>query len=249
MILKFFRQLARRALFGFLWAIPDMFSISVEVVIRHRFGERYLTWGKIILSAFGVAITLLVIQVFYAIGRFDGQHGVARSNDAQSFWFLVFWCAVIWHKGVMLWRRFRRDKWYSASPGDAWPVWSQLGLGELMVFRLIEPLFVCGLALIHLSIDGFIATWLGIGGMCLLVKRQLQYFADRNVILDMIDSRTRSERLREALSGDQQVRQSPDFVVTPTATVMAPEQRDELKRRYGKPSEKSESAESEEKTE
>ena len=248
-MLKFLRQLARRALVGFIWAIPNMFSVSVEVIIRRRFGERYLTWGKVISSAVGVAITLLVIQVFYAIGRFDRQYHAPQSNTAQSFWFLVFWSAVIWHKGVMLWRKFRSDKWYSASSGDAWPVWRQLGLGELVVFRLIEPMFVCGLALVHFSIDVFIATWLGIGGTCLLIKRQLQYFADRNVILDMIDSRTRSERLREALSGDEKTHKSPDFVVTPVATVMTTKERAVLKQRYSRPSEKSTSAKTDEATE
>lgn len=248
-MLKFVWQLTRRALFGFLWAIPEKFSMSVEVLIRQRFGERYLTWGKIFSSTFGVAITMLVIQMFYAFGRLDRQYHAAHSSSAQSIWILVFWGIVIWHKGVMLWRRLRREKWFSVSPGDAWPVWRLLGLGELAVFRFIEPLFLCGLALVHLSIDVFIAIWLGFGSICLFFKRQFQYFAERNVILDMIDSRTRSERMREALSGDEQVRKSPDFVVTPVATVMTPEARDELKRRYGKPVEQSTSAKTDDATE
>jgi len=212
--LRFFRQLILRAVL----AVPGGFCLSLEIFERHKFGQRYLTWVGIISSFFGVIMTLLVIDIFLILAKVDAPNFHARSDTIQSLWMFSFWIVSFWHKGVMLYRSFRGQQWYSKLPGEAHLIFSRLRLPEVLLFRFIEPLMALVFAyfIFLFSLDGLVATWLLISGTCLFFKRQVQYHSQRGVILDLIDSRARSERIRAALRPEEQAEKSNDFIVTST---------------------------------
>jgi hypothetical protein len=225
MIPRYVKRLVRRLATGWLLAAPRWFSISIEIFLRHNFGQRYLTWVALITSFFGVVMTLWVIDVFLAQAKTTSLQYTARSDLVQELWLLFFWIAGIWHKATMLYHSFRGQQLYSFSPGESMPVWRFIPISEVVIFRFIEPLMVllAGYFMFALTIDGMIATWLFISGTCLFFKRQGQYYSEKNLIFDMIDSRARSERIRAALDTGEQPRKNSDFTVTPIATYYQPE--------------------------
>ena len=235
MILNFVRKIAHRGVMTFVSALPGAFCMSLEVFLRRRFGERYLSWGTVAVAFFGVFMTLGFVGAFYHIVQPVAERSAARTGTAESLWMLAFWSLCIWHKAVIWGRNRRGEQWFSYSPGDAYPIWRAMGISETTTFRIAEPLaaLIGALAFAVLGINGFVGLWLFVSGLFLLVKRQLQYHSERRTVLDMIDSRTRSERLRTAMGRQSPHEQSDGYTVTPAATYLTPELREELMRRYG----------------
>jgi len=235
-MLNLVRNFGRRLLIALIKGMPEALCISLEIFIRRRFGERYLTW-KIIASTFAsVCLALSFLAVFYHIAKPDWPDDAQQSSAAAPLWMLAFWLHCLWHKFV-IWQRNRRgEQWFSYSPGDAFPLWRAMGISEITTFRFAEPLatVLVALACAALGIGGSVSAWLLVSSVSLFVKRQLQYYTERRTVLDMIDSRARSERLRSAIGRQSPHEQSDGYTVTPTTTYLTHELREELMRRYAR---------------
>ena len=233
-MLNFARKIAHRSVIAFITGMPEALCLSLEIFVRRRFGERYLTWRTIVMTFFRVSLALGLIAALYHIAKPDWPYYAPRSGTTESFWMLSFWLHCLWHKFV-IWRRNQRgEQWYSYAPGDAFPFWRAMGFSEIATFRFAEPMAVVlfALACFALRIDGSVSVWLFVSGLCLFVKRQLQYYTERRAVLDMIDSRARSERLRSAMGRESPHEQPDGYTVTPATTYLTPELREELMRRY-----------------
>lgn len=234
-MLNFARKIAHRSVIAFITGMPEALCLSLEIFVRRRFGERYLTWSTIVMTFFRVSLALGLIAALYHIAKPDWPYYASQSGATESLWMLSFWLCCVWHKFVIWSRNQRGEQWYSYAPGDAFPLWRAIGISEIATFRFAEPMAAVlgALACAALRIDGSVSAWLLVSGLCLFVKRQLQYYTERRTVLDMIDSRTRSERLRSAM-GRQSPHEQPDgYTVTPAMTYLTPELREELMRRYG----------------
>lgn len=233
---NFIRNIARRAIVALAKGMPEALCLSLEIFIRRRFGERYLTWKIIVSTFFSVCVAFALIAALYHIAKPDWPYYAPRSAAAEALWMLAFWLHCLWHKFV-IWRRNRRgEQWYSYAPGDAFPFWRAMGLSEIATFRFAEPAVavLVTLACFALDIDGSMSAWLLVSGLSLFVKRQLQYYTERRTVLDMIDSRTRSERLRSAMGRESPHEQPDGYTATPATTYLTPELREELMRRYAR---------------
>lgn len=229
-------NIARRAVVALVKGMPDALCLSLEIFIRRRFGERYLTWRIIASTFFSVCVVFALIAVLYHIAKPDWSYDAPRSGAAEALWMFAFWLHCLWHKFVIWDRNRRGEQWYSYAPGDAFPFWRAMGISEIATFRFAEPMaaVLVALACFALGIGGSVNAWLLGSGLSLFVKRQLQYYTERRAVLDMIDSRARSERLRSAM-GRQSPHEQPDgYTVTPATTYLTPELREELMRRYAR---------------
>lgn len=230
------RNIARRAVVAFVKGMPEALCLSLEIFIRRRFGERYLTWKIIVSTFFRMCVVFALIAVLYHIAQPEWPNHAPQSGAAEALWMFVFWLHSLWHKFVIWRRNWRGEQWYSYAPGDAFPFWRAMGISEISTFRFAEPTaaILVALACFALRIGASMSVWLLVSGLSLLVKRQLQYYTERRTVLDMIDSRARSERLRSAM-GRQSSHEQPDgYTVTPAMTYLTPELREELVRRYAR---------------
>ncbi|KAA3662554.1 MAG: hypothetical protein DWQ10_02140 [Calditrichaeota bacterium] len=219
---KFLVRLSKRLIWRFLLALPECFCISLEIFLRHHFGVRYLRWGNIITSFCGVIVAFVLFDFLYILAKPDWPKYMIRSNVIEATLILLFCALSIWHKSVMLYQLHQHQHHYSQCPGETMILWRWIRLPEVFLFRFFEPLLVfgIGLTLFNSQIDGLIAIWLIFSSIFLFIKRQIQFYAERTMILDLIDSRTRSERLRGALQQHNRASEEEVFTVEPVETPM-----------------------------
>lgn len=184
-------------------------TLALEVFLRRDFGERYLSWVRIIL-AWIVLSTFFVFAI--TIGSIFGE--ISRLLVLFVVGFAIL---CLFHR-IQIWRRNRRRAiWHSMSFGINWfaPVWERMqralqerGLGGLAryfddwtFFRLIEPLFCLWLAFLVRFIDPIMAIWLGLSGLALLLKNNLIYNAMYSRFLDLMDAKIEAGFYSEALAG------------------------------------------------
>lgn len=190
-----------------LW-VMSIFSLTVEVLLRRNFGERYLPMSAVVTSA--VAYLLLIL-----VNRGPGFNVLAgafslfpRPGLLAWLFLLVFIGAGAWHR----YRTFRRNwytgpAWHSYAAGDSWlrPVTAQwrdrLPFVPVMeaTQRYIEPAAVVLVGLVLMIVDGFLGGWLVIAGLCLLVKEQLKHQGIRNAYLNLVDSQLEAQAMTELL--------------------------------------------------
>lgn len=189
----------------FLKAAPNFFAFSVEVILRKRFGERYLTWSMMLKTYFGVIFSLGLFQIWYWLFRKSWPFYEVHSGPVQATSQLLFMGGFVWHKLVGWVRSKKGNQWDSQSPGEARFLFKLFGFSDSVnspLFRFIEPalVFALGYFFQQTIIDGSVTIWLYAASASLFVKRQIQYYAKRKQQLDLIDSRQRAHELQSALT-------------------------------------------------
>jgi hypothetical protein len=162
----------------------SMWAASVEVMLRHSFGQRYLglqaaavlLWIPIYISLWGdpSALPLLTYLLFYIVVLLiHRSHGLVR-----------------WHRGE------REHSCYSGRP-HVMKLFR--GIDELPVKTLVEPGIVLGVGSLLCGLaEGFGAYFLG-AAFCLAVKGAIERAQEDKIVMDTRDAFFMQRRLRERM--------------------------------------------------
>lgn len=201
------------------------FSISVEVFLRHSFGERYLNLLRVFLALTVMSLLTLVSQMvmFTQIGS-GSVSSDAGFLGIYALYYLpqVFFLVSLVHL-VHNWRRSSRgERWHSRSFGIShlrFLIGRRLGHGpfrmivdDWLLYRLVEPLLVMLLALFLGQFAGGLGFYLFLAAGTLFIKNNYLYALERGRVLDMIDSEIEQDFMEAAFSGEDK-RQTAGFTL------------------------------------
>lgn len=187
---------AARALF--LMATAAL-AMPMELVLRHRFGERYLTvLGFVFALAMSAVIPGLLLEVLAG----DMDEGAVALWQLTAFAFTTLVLGIgITHLVQIYVRSHRGVRWHSRSDGLPLPIWKKMGLKEPVIRLYIEPA-ACVVLAILLLIPAFpVAIYIAIAGVCLWINETLRRRQQRAALLDMIDGQIEAEEQPAAMRG------------------------------------------------
>lgn len=199
-----------KAVIGIIIELLGWLTVSLEVLVRRDFGERYLGVLRLLVS-------YMTMQMFVWISPL-----VAGFSDPEDpiiinpIPFLVFtWTMMalaLWHRWRIRRRNHKGHAWYTFSFGI-----SHLQvLGRLPVLRGIpllrddntlylwtEPLtfLIIGIVLVWVPVDMLIGIYLIVASVALLIKNHIKYQQQRSVLLDEMDAQLIERNMTPALRG------------------------------------------------
>lgn len=183
-----------RGLLHAFYVITHMFSITLEVFLRHRFGERYLHSIHVILS---LGLTTLYVFRDNLFALFFGQPTSASIEWTNPLFLsaVLFLSLSIWHLIAIQIRLKRNEEWHSKSSGDSWLYFDFYPIKQQTFQRFVEPA-LCFLAgyLLRDSSYSDLAIWIMIASVCMFIKGQIEYQRSRELLLDRLDSEFESGR-------------------------------------------------------
>jgi len=167
-----------------LYWFCSMWAVSVEVMLRHSFGRRYL--------GLHAALVLIWIPMFISIW------GHPSALPLLTY-LLVYLVVVVIHRSHILlrWRQGQQEhSYYSGTPY----IMRLFGrIDELPVKALVEPGIVlaagsllCGFA------EGFGAYFLG-AAFCMAVKGAIERAQEQKIVMDTHDAFFMQRRLRSRM--------------------------------------------------
>lgn len=175
-------------------------SISLEVLIRKEFGERYLSIIRFFVAISVAGIFKLMVALF---GGFSWL--------TWLFGWLVF-IFFIRHRLRIMKRHKHRIIWHSMSFGISrfeWilnlarkfkvPIISQWN--DWTLYRWIEPGYGFLLGAFLWPLDEGLAFYILVSTFCLFVKNQMVYYEQYNRFLDILDARIEAQYYQEAENG------------------------------------------------
>lgn len=210
------------SLIHILTAILGWFSVSVEVFLRHSFGERYLSATRVVL---GLLVFLLVVfsRQILAILTPPGTLSVPLVDVVA---FLVLYIGFLGFGVFQLWRIWQRNRkgvpWYSKSFGISRfsslvgkPI-GPLTIDDWTLYRFIEPGFVLLMAIIlGLLVSDNIRNWLLLVFVTMLVRNNFLHSRERGRILDMMDEAIVGRFGTDALKGEDKRETAGFSIVRP----------------------------------
>jgi hypothetical protein len=214
---KKFAQAIRSIFYFLVWSV----SLTVEVFLRRRIGERYLAIGPVLGG-------LLSIFILAAPGP-----GVVNPTAAFQDIFIyamIYIALVIVHRVAIMHRNRQGVRWHSRSSGLPWPTWRHLTKHVFRIHIIYEPLF-CFVAgfLIASIFQRPLGGYFMFAGVMLFIKSAMEYSAARTQLLDAIDSQIESEHMAEALAGSKTPEETDGFIV-PGANMWAPNEKESIAR-------------------
>lgn len=158
----------------------SIFSVSIEVLFRRNFGERYLT------NVAGITTFAAIVAGILTLGR----------GSALGWVFLLVYSAAVLFHGLQILRRnwVTFIPWHSYASGDSWLSVFTSPLRQRVAFnipipdvtqRVVEPLIACVIGLF--TPDPFLRPWLIAAGLALAFREGLKHREIRNTYLDMVD--------------------------------------------------------------
>lgn len=180
-----------------LMAVLGWFSVTLEVFIRHSFGERYLSLIRVFLA--WQALGLAGLAMFMV---FQGNVNAGIDPIALAMITPVFLAAAILQLIWIQIRNWRKVPWHSRSFGLSWLhplVWRW----DRLFYRLIEPAFcfVVGLVVMQVEKIAPVGGWICFAAVALLVKNNIAFNIERDYALDKADAAIEAAYMREAEEG------------------------------------------------
>ena len=229
--------------------ILGWFSVSVEALMRHRFGSRYFTFTRylfglfallVVSSAATVATTLLGL---YRGGTYNGRSMLAAGAFSLLFTlvYLVVGALHLIRQWVM---RINGERWYTRSIGVSWlsfligtgvgpievskelhwllgPRLPRLTVNDWTLYRFVEPALVVVVGVfLHGALSGGVALYFYLAAITLAIKNNYLYAKANNHILDHGDAELTSYFLAAALKGEDK-RNTAGFSVVRPVTPLA----------------------------
>ena len=191
--------------------IVRVFSVTVEVFLRHSFGERYLN----IFNCYGAVILLAVGYQFFG-----------REEPLLWLYALAFILMCIVHR-VSIWRRKKKGmRWHSRYAGTSYDFWQFLPFKQYTIQRYFEPALVLllGFLIFNIFADP-LGGWLVVSALSLAVSAQIDAARFRNQVLDVMDSQIESEQLNAAVVELKDPSQTEGFYVPVSLNNYSPAQR------------------------
>lgn len=250
-----FRRL--NALFrGLVYLLCWSMSMSVQVFLHYRFGERYL---RLLQATIAAGIILLIgamipmmfqttqeaplpAQSFFLDAR-DAQalqepRGESRhviSGGLAMLHVLFLGVAIMIHHHLAVRRRKKNIRWYSRSSGLFWPIWGRVRGADKpgRVESVYEPALCAILGIVILANGVLYGLILVMAAVAIIVKGQIEMNLFRERLLDMVDQQIESEHMSKALSGHSPPEETEGFVM-PGAGTWSPSEQETIAAAYRK---------------
>lgn len=181
-------------------------SLSVEVFLHRKFGERYLTGGMVVASGLFVHAAGCLIA---GVSPFEW-----RGASLGTALFLVAFAGFSLGHRYEIGRRNRSGlRWYSWSDGVSWRVWGLTPFRQHFVQARLEPavVLVAGWAL--LTVDRVLGSYLIATAVILFLKAGRTLQRRKEAWLDYIDKTIESEELDATVLERRPARETRGLVV------------------------------------
>ena len=192
-------------------------SVSLEVFVRHEFGERYLSWLRLYFAWIMVAsVGVFLPSIFGAPNPLSFYIGYGI--------YIAFILLALWHRLTIRRRRKRQEKpnppepLHSMCSGYSHLSW--IPVKEWTLYLWVEPLFFIIISLLLWRFFGGLAgAWLLLSSVGMLIKNQMEYYNNRGQLLDMIDAQIEAKYFSAALANrGENKRETGGFVVADVYT-------------------------------
>ena len=184
--------------------VLSWYVMSIVVLLRRNFGERYLSWVNI---GFG----LLAISLMSGFGNIVLSPANVHISHTIGIAYNIVVLASLYHRWV-IWRRNKSGlMWHSYFSGYSW---IQIpGISAETVQKWIEPILLLVLGSIagHLH-EPTLRLWLMVSGVAMLAHEQVAYFLQRQMILDMQDGIIEQRNWAQVMAG-KDVRQTQGYTI------------------------------------
>ena len=198
-------------LLGFAITALGVVTVTIEVITRYKFGERYMTIIRLLL---GISVMGSIATISNLGDMFGGRFSLA--NVGGNLLFLVATLGIgiggIVHVIKASNRTQRGELWYSHSFGISrliGLVGKRLGpfgtITEWSIYCTIEPLLmlIVGIGLGLVPFLRPFGTWLIIGSIMMFIRNNAAYQQQRGLQLDIIDSTIIKEFVQPIMEGTQ----------------------------------------------
>lgn len=182
----------------FILTVLQTITVSVEVFIRVRMGERYMT----ILRATWM---FCFFMLFWFV--MSGWTEAFSTNGMSIFYIVSFFLAMT--NAVLARRRHSKNielhSYYTGIPllSVFFP-----NKKETTIKNFLEPLFLFVVGVILFSVGKYytyetygLGAYIAIVSIVLFIKNQIEYDIARNRYLDVVDKKIESEMLNDAIQG------------------------------------------------
>ena len=192
-----------------LMAVLGWFSVTLEVFIRHSFGERYLSLIRVFLAwqALGLAglAMFMVFQGNLEAGIDPIALGIVTPIFLVAAILQLFWIQI---------RNWRKIQWHSKSFGLSWfhpLIWRW----DRLFYRLVEPAvcFLVGLGVMQVEKIAPVGGWICFAAVALLVKNNIAFNIERDHMLDISDAKIEAANMEAALAGENKAKTAGFSVV------------------------------------
>lgn len=181
--------------------VMGFFSQTVEVFLRHDFGERYFSF----LGIFGSFVTYGIL-LFLGLTAAQTQGGFFLG----AFFLISFVMCLVHH-----WQIYQRNQkgiaWHSRYAGTPWLLEALPQASPYVVKRWIEPVLVIGLGFFFSIIEAPLGAWLIFAGLSLAAREQIAASRIRERVLDAIDADIEARQMRAAIIEQKKPQQTEGF--------------------------------------
>ena len=216
-------------------------TCTLEVWVRHDFGERYLTVGRIILGWLTIRMFLSLSNLQNSLSWLPGIEPMTTENAINRFYitcYLLFSCVHLYR---IWYRNFSGVPWHSHSFGRSYLdflTWLpplrigkySISVTEWMLYRFIEPA-LCFAVVYYFFPGGFTRSWLLWSSLAMLVHNNMVFGARRSRFLDMLDSHIESgyyNQLQSESTGQQSAYRNVGYVEMALPPIALPESTEEI---------------------
>lgn len=183
---------------GILMTVLGWVSVTLEVFIRHSFGERYLNIIRVILAWQALGLAGLAVFMLFGNNVDAGIDPIALGLITPVF-LVVAILQLIW---VQI-RKWRKVPWHTRSFGVSW-LHPLIWRWDYAFYRLVEPAVCFGIGyLFTLNTDlAPIGGWICFASIALLLKNNIAFNIERERMLDIADAELEAMYMRAAMAGE-----------------------------------------------
>lgn len=168
---------------GLAMIILSWFSVTLEVYIRHTFGERYLSWVRL-------WIAWSAIGWLNAVATLGAAAGWGWGSLLFMLIYFGFLGLSLYHRIAINRRNKRHILWHSQSFGISrlWGLPFFKRFDDWTLYRFIEPLVFLCLGIFIFPLHGIIGLWLIGSSVALGIKNNVYFSIERDGQLDQMDA-------------------------------------------------------------
>lgn len=178
-------------------------TITLEVFIRREFGERYLSFGRMILGWLTIRFFLSIANLRNTFSWVPGVSSLASEVTINRGFVTCYMLLCLVHL-FRVWQRNRAGiPWHSHSFGVSWLEFLttlpplriggiNLTITDFILYRFIEPGLCFLVAWFLVPGPSFTRNWLIWSSLAMLVHNNMAYAMRRARFLDMLDSQIES---------------------------------------------------------
>ena len=173
----------------FFYVIAHAFSMTLEVFLRRKFGERYFRSVSAIVA---IGLVFLYAKLNQGIANPASRlYEMKKHFPDSSLWLdtgiTLLVILSLWHLAVIYWRARKGEQWYSRSSGESLLYFKFYPFAQTTFQFLVEPALCFGIGYMLRDMDT-VGLWIMTASGFLLLKGQIVYQQEKGKVLDEYDA-------------------------------------------------------------